>query len=98
MVPDVRQFKGIPAGTGQSSALPAGNLLHKTIQVEGTFTATFSLQGRAKGATAWVNIGTAITAPGIVEVSETLHEMRVDVTSHTSGTPIVWLQSFREPN
>jgi hypothetical protein len=76
-------------GTALSIPLYSGG----TVQVHGTFSATLQVQGKIAPASDWVNIGGALTAPGLVNLADSngspyaLTNIRVRTTAYTSGTP-----------
>lgn len=64
-----------------------------TVQVYGTFSATLQLQGKIAPSSDWVNIGSSLTAPGLITLSDAngspyaLTNIRIRTTAYTSGTP-----------
>lgn len=64
-----------------------------TVQVHGTFSATLQVQGKIAPSSDWVNIGSSLTAPGLVTLSDgngcpyCLTNIRIRTTAYTSGTP-----------
>lgn len=69
-------------------------LVNKTVQVWGTFTATVQVEGRAKTTATWLPIGAPLTAPGFVDVPQTLAEIRLNTTAFTSGVPLAALAAY----
>lgn len=89
------EFSGIPQAATPSDPLPCKEYQDKLVQVYGTFAATVQLQGRMPGG-GWQNIGSAVTAPGLVSAPATLSELRLDLTIYTSGTVQAKMGGFRE--
>lgn len=56
------------------------------VQLVGTFVGTYQLQYRIYPG-AWVNTGSPLSAPGIVDVPDAALEIRWNATAYTSGTP-----------
>lgn len=65
----------------------------KTIFVGGTFTATLRIQGSLDGST-WADLTADITTPSILQLPQTVEQIRVNTTAFTSGTPAVWFDGF----
>lgn len=80
--------------TGESEPFDVLHLKNKTVQFGGTFTATVQLQGSVNGSD-WTNEGSAATAVGVIEVSETYAMMRAKMTAYTSGAPTVHVAGSR---
>ena len=70
--------------TGAGSAVGVLKLLHKTIQVYGTFTATVEVEGSADG-TNWFSLG-SLTEAGKIAINDAWAFIRGNVTAYTSGT------------
>lgn len=80
-----RLFTGIPVSSTQSDEMTGlSGRTEKTIQVFGTFAATVQAQGTIDGST-WVDVGSSVTAPGLINISEHVTALRLDIT-YTSGT------------
>jgi len=78
-----------PNSIAAGAALPCAGLVNKYIHVHGTFTATVSLEGRARGGATpspWVVIA-SVSAPGLTAVPQPFAEVRCNVTAFTSGDP-----------
>jgi hypothetical protein len=59
------------------------------VQVSGGFVAALELEGTIDG-TNWFLIA-ALSAPGAIEVAQTIQSLRCNVTAYTSGSPVVTL-------
>ena len=75
------------------AAVNVEGLLHKTVQIDGPFTATFQVQISLNGDD-YYPAGSALSAPGIVNVPETCAWIRIATTAWTSGTPSATLGAF----
>lgn len=92
-----------PAGTpaldvplnadGTSTAMLVTDTSNKTVQIGGTFVATVQLQGTING-TDWVNIGAAVTAAAIIEITPAYRSLRVVITGYASGTVVASFAGF----
>ena len=62
----------------------------KGVQIAGSFTATCQVQISLfkTGTTNFINIGSALTAPGYVAIPEIAQRIRIDTTAYTAGTPL----------
>jgi len=69
--------------------------LHKYLQVGGTFAATLQVEASIDGSE-YFNVGSAVSAPGVVPVPETVEFIRVRTTVYTSGEPKAVLAGFDE--
>lgn len=78
----------VPLSVAESAAIDVTNVTRMGIYVTGTFVATLQLQVSADGV-AWFDEGSPLTAPGKFVIDFPRKEVRVDVTSYTSGTPEV---------
>jgi hypothetical protein len=76
----------LASGTGDSDVLPILDLTDKWVQVTGTFTATINVQASQDG-TNYVTIGTTTTV-GFVEVPQTCKTVKLNLSSHASGTVV----------
>lgn len=71
-----------------------------TVQIYGTFSATVQVQGKVAPSSDWVNIGSALTAPGLVALSDPngspycLTNIRVRTTAYASGAPMAVFAGF----
>lgn len=80
-----------PATTnsGIGSPVDVRDMREKLVQLGGTFVATFQLQGTLDQELGWVNVGTALTAPGVVEdIPRALAFVRLKNTAHTSSSDV----------
>lgn len=60
-----------------------------TLYLSGTFTATVQMQiSPATAGDNWVNEGSALTAPGTVEITKACRRVRANTTAHSSGVPV----------
>ncbi len=75
------EFSATPGQAG--SAVACEDLINKQVQVWGTFTATFDLQGRCSSDAAWQNIA-SITGPGLTSVPGTFQALRLSTSAYTS--------------
>lgn len=81
------------AAVADGDALNVSLYAGGTVQIHGTFSATLQVQGKIAPASEWTNIGSALTAPGLVTLSDAngspyaLTNIRVRTTAYTSGTP-----------
>ena len=73
--------------TGASKAVQADAGQPAFLQVTGITVATVAFQGSLDGTT-FVTIGTALTADGIVTITNAPKHLRANCTSYTSGTII----------
>jgi hypothetical protein len=87
-------FQSIPEATGQSSPVPVGDLRDKWVQVWGTFSATAQVQGRMPGG-GWEDLGSSTTTPALIQIDETVKELRIDITVYVSGTVQAQMGGFR---
>ena len=71
--------------TGASNAVQADAGQPAFLQVTGITTATVAFQGSLDGTT-YATIGTALTADGIVTISNAPKYLRANCTAYTSGT------------
>ncbi len=71
--------------TGASKAVQADAGQPAFLQVSGITTATVALQGSLDGTT-YATIGTALTADGIITVTNAPKYLRANVTAWTSGS------------
>jgi hypothetical protein len=69
--------------------------LHKYLQVGGTFAATLQVEASIDGSE-YFNVGSAVIAPGVVPIAETVEFIRVRTTAYTSGEPKAVLAGFDE--
>lgn len=80
--------------TGLGAPVDVSNLSSLYLQVSGTFTATIQIQGCITPG-AWIDEGAAVTAAALPAVVESYAQLRVKMTAHTSGTPVVSLNGHR---
>ncbi|MBI5549510.1 MAG: hypothetical protein HY901_36955 [Deltaproteobacteria bacterium] len=85
----------VPAAVGVGAPSVVFRFRSKTVQVFGTFVATLQLEGTLAG-DEYFPIGPAVTAPGAIEVPETIEFLRVRVTAFTSGEPKAVFAGFDE--
>ena len=71
--------------TGASTAVQVDPGQPAFLQVSGITTATVAFQGSLDGTT-FATIGTALTADGIVTISNAPKYLRANCTAYTSGT------------
>lgn len=89
----------VVAAPGDGTAQPVAAYQGGTVQVFGTFTATLQVQAKLDGGD-WVNVGSALTAPGFVTIADTngcplsVAFIRVRTTAYTSGTPSAIFAGF----
>jgi hypothetical protein len=82
----------VPASPADGAAQNVAAYQGGTVQAFGTFAATLQVQGKLEGGD-WVNIGSALTAPGFVTISDSngcplsVAFLRIRTTAYTSGTP-----------
>jgi hypothetical protein len=67
----------------------------KTVQVHGNFVATLQLEASIDGSD-YFAVGGAASAPGAVQVPETVEFLRVRTTAYTSGEPKAVFAGFDE--
>lgn len=84
----------VPTSAGAGAAQIVRDLREKYIQVGGTFSATFSIEGSLDGGTTWGAIQSGINAAGWHSIPHPLTHIRVVTSSYTSGTPRVVLAGF----
>lgn len=74
------------AGDGNSREEDVGNLDGFTVQVEGTFTATVTVEGAVPGG-ALLPLGAGVTAPGFLNFPDhNLERVRIVVSGHSAGS------------
>jgi hypothetical protein len=72
------------AANGASAPEIVAFCIHKTVQIGGSFTASVALQGRVSQSDAWVDL-MSFTASTIYLVDASVYDLRVVVSSYTSG-------------
>jgi hypothetical protein len=77
----------IPTSVSTGDAINVFEYREKTLSVAGTFSATIQFEGTLDGSN-WFNLGSPVTAPGLIEVTAFLRSMRAKVTVYVSGTPV----------
>lgn len=78
----------VPAAVAAGAGLPVDDLGRLGVFISGTFSATVQIQAAAEDvAASYVNVGAALTAPGVVEVTVPRGFVRANVTVYASGTP-----------
>jgi hypothetical protein len=77
-------------GTGIGSEMAVLDLREVTVQFDGTFSGALQLEGRVSASAAFVSVGAAQTAPGLLAVPQKLAEVRVRMTAYSSGEPAVY--------
>lgn len=85
----------VPTSVATGGPSTVGDLFNKTVQISGTFVATLQLQGSINGSD-FVDIGAAQTAPALLEVSQSVKFLRIDVTAFTSGVPAAVVSGFNQ--
>jgi hypothetical protein len=86
----------VPASIAIGDEFPCQDMLGKTFQVSGTFTATINLEGTING-TDWVVLEAGLTTGTIIRLVDTdgneptLWRIRCRTTAYTIGTPAVTL-------
>lgn len=87
MKPTFLRMPGIPAGNGNSSAVPVRNMERKWISIFGTFSCTVAVVGRMKHDSTWFDVGDPATlaVPGLFDVPECLYEVRLNISGYASG-------------
>ena len=77
----------LSAVTATGASLPVGTDSNKPafVQVSGITSATVAVQGSVDGST-WSLIGTALTADGLVTISDPPPYIRANVTAYVTGT------------
>ena len=85
----VAQFAtlNVPVSVAAGTAFECEDLVEKHVAVFGTFSATLQIQIANDAVPTWVNVGAAITAPGITEVTVVAKKIRINVTAFVSGVP-----------
>lgn len=82
---DERQQRTLSAVAEAAPWEKLERLVHKTVQVWGSFSATWKLQGKI-GAADYVDLTSAKTVPEIVSIDATVTDVKVVCTAYTSGT------------
>lgn len=72
-------------GDGDTEPARTDHLQDMWVEVKGTFTATVQVQGLI-GGSAWVNVGSSVTAAAFIEVPQTLSQVRLNISGHAAGT------------
>ncbi len=94
---DFKHAAGGSAGDGD----PRGcrDLLNKLLSVTGTFSATYSIQGKIEGGD-WHDIATGLTAPSVTPSAASggfeyaYTAIRIKTTAWTSGNPVAKLSGY----
>lgn len=91
---DVKAAAG--GSNGDGDPIMVDRFHEKTVAIHGTFVATVQVQGKLvspNASTDWVNIGAALTAPGLVAIADStghplsVTHVRAKTTAFTSGAP-----------
>ena len=82
-----------PAANGSGLSYPGKDLDKVWAQVDGTFTATITIQGRITPSGTWVTLDTT-AVPKLVELPQHVFEYRVTTSGYATGTPTVNLCFF----
>lgn len=85
---EFRTVSGIPQATGDSGVLEMSMYTNKWLQVLGTFTATLQIQVSLDGST-FFTLHANVNSAGLYEIAPTCKALKVQVSSYTSGQPIV---------
>lgn len=84
--------------TGNGTPIGIDDLDDINVQVDGTFVATIQIQGQIDGGSTWFPVGTAATAPALVNAATTFFsKLRAKMTAYTSGTPIIFAGGHKRP-
>ncbi len=73
------------AATGVIQTVFTHSYVRTGVQISGTFVGTVQVEVSNNG-TDWSPYGTALTAPGVVEVTQPCEQVRARCTAYTSGT------------
>lgn len=84
-----------PQAVAQGTEQDVSHTLNVAIQLSGTFVGTYQVVGSVDGAN-WVNIGSALSAPGYQFVGNGYTFIALNCTAYTSGTPVCWLRANEE--
>ena len=77
----------VPASNASGAAMDVSDHTSKWVQVYGTFTADLQLEGRVSAAADWKAIGNVVNAPGFIQVSQELAQLRFTVSNFANGVP-----------
>lgn len=86
-------FPALAAPTSVAAGAATGAIgERKTVSIEGAFSATYQVQvsldnSASPAAASWQNVGAALTAAGVLEISLPCAWVRLNCTAYTSGTP-----------
>lgn len=89
----------VPVSVAAGAGTDTSRMCRKLVTLTGTFVGTWQLQitaDLAQGAANWVNEGTALTAPGALEVTKPCLWLRWNCTAYTSGTPVSFVSGARD--
>ena len=81
----VKTLLSAVTATGASISVQTDSNLPAFFQISGITSATVAVQGSVDGST-WSTIATALTADGLVTITNPPPYIRANVTAYTSGT------------